>query len=37
LMGDTALEKLSNLHKNLTEGNIALESGIYEKSEKLTY
>lgn len=31
LMGDTAIEKLSNLHKNLIEGSIALESGIYEK------
>lgn len=31
LMGDTALEKLSNLRKNLIEGNIVLESGIYEK------
>jgi ubiquinone/menaquinone biosynthesis C-methylase UbiE len=30
LMGDTALEKLSNLRKNLIEGNIALESGIFE-------
>lgn len=31
LMGDTALEKLTNLHNNLTEGRIMLESGIYEK------
>jgi ubiquinone/menaquinone biosynthesis C-methylase UbiE len=31
LMGDTALEKLGNLRKNLIEGNIVLESGIYEK------
>jgi ubiquinone/menaquinone biosynthesis C-methylase UbiE len=31
LMGDTALEKLTNLRKNLIEGNIVLESGIYEK------
>ncbi|HEX6430561.1 MAG TPA: class I SAM-dependent methyltransferase [Niastella sp.] len=30
LMGDTALEKLSNLRKNLIEGNIVLESGIFE-------
>jgi ubiquinone/menaquinone biosynthesis C-methylase UbiE len=32
LMGDTALEKLSNLHKNLVEGKVVLESGVYEKS-----
>jgi SAM-dependent methyltransferase len=31
LMGDNALEKLNNLHKNLTENRIILESGIYEK------
>jgi ubiquinone/menaquinone biosynthesis C-methylase UbiE len=31
LMGDTALEKLSNLNKNLVEGKIMLESGIFEK------
>jgi SAM-dependent methyltransferase len=31
LMGDTALEKLNNLHKNLLEKRILLESGIYEK------
>jgi ubiquinone/menaquinone biosynthesis C-methylase UbiE len=30
LMGDTALEKLSNLRKNLIEGNVVLESGILE-------
>lgn len=36
LMGDTAIEKLSNLHKNLIEGCIVLESGIYEKVERLT-
>lgn len=36
LMGDTALEKLNNLHKNLLEKRIRLESGIYEKvDEKL--
>ncbi|THU34805.1 class I SAM-dependent methyltransferase [Niastella caeni] len=32
LMGDTALEKLNNLHKNLKEGHIMLETGIYEKT-----
>ena len=31
LMGDTALEKLYNLHTNLIEGRIMLESGLYEK------
>ena len=31
LMGDTALEKLNNLHNNLKEGRIMLQSGIYEK------
>jgi hypothetical protein len=36
LMGDMALEKLSNLPKNLIEGNIVLETGIYEKVDRLT-
>jgi hypothetical protein len=31
LMGDLALEKLYNLHTNLIEGSILLESGLYEK------
>jgi SAM-dependent methyltransferase len=31
LMGDTALEKLYNLHTNLIEGSIMLESGLCEK------
>ncbi|OQP62693.1 hypothetical protein A3860_27165 [Niastella vici] len=31
LMGDTALEKLRNLHTNLIEGKIMLESGVYSK------
>jgi SAM-dependent methyltransferase len=30
LMGDTALEKLTNLHSNLKQGYIVLESGIWE-------
>jgi ubiquinone/menaquinone biosynthesis C-methylase UbiE len=34
LMGDTALEKLSNLNKNLVEGRLILESGVYVKVEK---
>jgi len=36
LMGETAQEKLSNLRTNLIEGRIVLESGMYEKVEKLT-
>ena len=35
LMGDTALEKLSNLRSNLIEEKIVLESGIYEKVNEL--
>jgi ubiquinone/menaquinone biosynthesis C-methylase UbiE len=31
LLGDTALEKLSNLNKNLVEGKIVLESVVYVK------
>jgi len=34
LMGDTALEKLSNLRMGLIEGKIILESGIYQKLNK---
>ena len=30
LMGDTAMEKLRNLHSNLINGSIVLESGIYQ-------
>lgn len=30
LMGTTALEKLHNLHSNLVDGTIVLESGIYQ-------
>ena len=30
LMGNTALEKLRNLHSNLISGAIVLESGIYQ-------
>jgi SAM-dependent methyltransferase len=33
LMGDSVEEKLSNLHKNLFEGKICLESGICIKSK----
>lgn len=36
LMGNTALEKLRNLHSNLITGNIVLEAGLVEKIEKLT-
>jgi ubiquinone/menaquinone biosynthesis C-methylase UbiE len=35
LMGNTALDKLSNLRGNLIERKIVLESGVYEKVEKL--
>jgi hypothetical protein len=30
LMGDSALDKLKNLYRNLTEGTIKLESGIWK-------
>lgn len=36
LLGDTAQQKLNNLHSNLIEESVVLESGIYEKVEKLT-
>lgn len=36
LMGDTALEKLSNLRTNLVERRIMPESGVFVKVEKLT-
>jgi ubiquinone/menaquinone biosynthesis C-methylase UbiE len=35
LMGDTAQQKLNNLRSNLIEERIVLESGIYEKVDRL--
>lgn len=32
LMGDNAVEKLTNLYNNLVEGKVMLESGIWEKA-----
>jgi ubiquinone/menaquinone biosynthesis C-methylase UbiE len=36
LIGDTAQTKLNNLRSNLIEQRVVLESGIYEKVDKLT-
>jgi ubiquinone/menaquinone biosynthesis C-methylase UbiE len=35
LMGSEAMKKLTNLRTNLVEGRVVLESGVYEKVEKL--